>query len=62
MDVEEKQLIDGIKKLVELNKYLARKVQILEEENVRLRDENSKLLIDIAFFDKKLPKEMHDEF
>jgi len=57
MDVDEKQLIDGIKKLVELNKYLVRKVQILEEETARLRDENSKLLIDIAFYDNKLPKE-----
>ena len=56
MDLEEKQLIDGIKKLVELNRYLARKVTILEDENKRLRDENSKLLIDIAFFDNKLPK------
>ena len=58
MDLEEKQLIDGIKKLVELNKYLARKVTFLEEDNARLRDENSKLLIDIAFFDNKLPKEI----
>ena len=58
MDLDEKQLIDGIKKLVELNRYLARKVTILEEENTRLRDENSKLLIDIAFFDNKLPKEI----
>jgi len=57
MDVDEKQLIDGIKKLVELNKYLVRKVQILEEETARMRDENSKLLIDIAFYDNKLPKE-----
>jgi hypothetical protein len=57
MDVSEQQLIDGIKKLVELNRYLVRKVTILEEENARLRDENSKLLIDIAFFDNKLPKE-----
>ena len=57
MDVEEKKIIEGIQNLVRELKAASSKVRILEEENARLRDENSKLLIDVAFYDKKLPKE-----
>ena len=57
MDVDEKKIIEGIQNLVRELKAASNRVRFLEEENARLRDENSKLLIDVAFYDKKLPKE-----
>ena len=37
--------------------YLSQhKIEEAYRENDRLRDENAKLLIDVAFYDKKLPK------
>lgn len=42
------ELKSEIERLTNLVKYL-------QEENNHLKDENSKLLIDVAFFDGKLP-------
>ena len=37
--------------------YLSQhKIEDAYRENDRLRDENAKLLIDVAFYDQKLPK------
>ena len=55
MDVDEKRIIEGIQNLVRELKAALKKVRFLEEENARLRDENAKLLIDVAFFDGRLP-------
>lgn len=52
--------LNGINRLLskvrEDSYHLLKVNKELRLENERLRDENSKLMIDVAFYDKKLPK------
>lgn len=64
MDLEKlDQVMDMLNKcnrtLMELREkvyHYEKRIENLSLENERLRDENSKLMIDVAYFDKKLPK------
>jgi hypothetical protein len=54
MDVDKAKT--DLKNVIGLLDYYKNKMEYLLYENERLKEENGKLLIDLAFYDGKLPK------
>jgi len=53
MDVDKAKT--DLKKVIDLLDYYKNKMEYLVYENERLKEENAKLMIDLAFYDGKLP-------
>ena len=54
MDIDKAKT--DLKSVIDLLDFYKNKIEYLLHENERLKEENGKLLIDLAFYDGKLPK------